>query len=87
MNFFRKNLEETINALNNLIEQGDVHINVKKVRKENKIKSTDRSKINFYSSSLKYLAGKNILEENAMKKTKLYNILTTYKITIDDIYP
>ena len=87
MNFFRKNLEETVNAFNNLLEQGDAYITVKKVRKENGIKSTDRSKLIFYSRSLQHLVRRNKLEENGVKKPRQYKIVASQKITIDDVYP
>jgi len=87
MNFFKENLKETIEALNALIEDKDRMITVKRVKDKNQIKSNNRSKINFYWRSLKFLVGKNILEENGAKKPKSYNILTKRKISIEDVYP
>lgn len=57
------------------------------MRKENGIKSTERSKIIFYSRSLQYLVSKNKLEENGTKKPKSYKIVISQKITIDEVYP
>ncbi|MBA7613907.1 hypothetical protein ES703_21165 [subsurface metagenome] len=87
MNFFLKNLKEKIRALNKTIERRGRTISVKKVKDKNQIKPNNRSKINFYWRSLKLLVEKKILAENGTKKPKLYEILTTHKITIDDVYP
>ena len=62
-------------------------ITVKKVMVNNEIKSNNCSKINFYWRSLKFLVGKNILEENGTKKQKSFKILIVNKITIEDVYP
>lgn len=79
MNFFLKNLKETIEALNALIDERRRMISVKRVRDKNHIKSNNRSKINFYWRSLKLLVEKKILAENGNKRPKSYNILTARK--------
>jgi len=45
MDFFLKNLRETVEAINKLIDNNVNMVNTKRVRRCNKIKSSDRSKI------------------------------------------
>lgn len=64
MDFFEKHLRETLKTIstcNNEI------ITVKRLRKASKIKSSDRSKINFTWRALKSLVGINFLELNGSK--------------------
>ena len=63
MDFFEENLKNTINAVNQLRSKNGV-ISVRKIRYVQKIKSNDRSKINFIWRGLHYLVSKNILEIN-----------------------
>ena len=49
MGYFSKILAETVKALNRCYEKNVINVNVGRIRKCNKIKSTDRSKIVFIS--------------------------------------
>ena len=53
--FFKKNLEETIAAINILIENKRLLVNTREVKKINKIKKSNRSKTNFIWRSLQFL--------------------------------
>ena len=74
MDFFLRNLEETINAINKLIDNHVNVVNTKRIRRCNNIKSSDRSKINFIWRSLNFLEEKDILEKNGINKPKTYKI-------------
>jgi len=84
MDFFKKNVEETLEAINKCIEKGVKIINTKRIRSCNNIKATDRSKINFIWRSLKYLEEKEILEKNGVVKPITYKIKPDEKIKIKD---
>jgi len=79
MDFFLKNLEETLNAINKLINKNVFLVNTKRIRRCNNVKSSDRSKINFIWRSLKYLESEgSVLERNGKVNP------TTYKIKKKD---
>ncbi len=82
MDFFLKNLEETLEAINKLIENSVYVVNTKKIRRCNNIKSSNRSKINFIWRSLKYLENLGILERNGAQYPVNYKIKATEKINI-----
>ncbi len=84
MDFFEENLKNTINAVNQLRSKNGV-ISVRKIRYVQKIKSTDRSKINFIWRGLHYLVSKNILEINGSKNRKTYIIKSQDKIDLDGV--
>lgn len=83
MDFFLKNLEETLGAINKLIDNNVHVVNTKRIRKCNKIKSSDRSKINFIWRSLSFLEQEGILEKNGVNKPKTYNIRNLDPIDIE----
>ena len=83
MDFFLKNLEETLNAINKLIDKNVYLVNTKRIRRCNNIKSSNRSKINFIWRSLKYLEEEgSILERNGVINPTTYKIKKKEKINI-----
>ena len=86
MDFFLKNVEETLEAINKLIEAKVNLVNTKRVRRCNHIRSSDRSKINFIWRSLKFLAEKEqgILEKNGINNPTTYKIKAKEKINIEE---
>jgi hypothetical protein len=83
MDFFLKNLEETLNAINKLIDKNVYLVNTKRIRRCNNIKSNNRSKINFIWRSLKYLEEEgSILERNGIINPTTYKIKKKEKINI-----
>ncbi len=76
-------LEETIRAINKLIEDGTSIVDTKRIRRCIKIKSSNRSKINFIWRSLDFLEGEGILEKNGKIKPKTYRIKIKNPIDIN----
>ena len=85
MDFFLKNLRETLQAINKLIDNHVTVVNTKRIRRCNNIKSSNRSKINFIWRSLDYLEKEGILEINGRYSPKTYKIKSNQKIDIDKI--
>ncbi|TXT59059.1 MAG: hypothetical protein BAJALOKI2v1_260028 [Promethearchaeota archaeon] len=83
MDFFLKNLRETLEAINKLIDNNINIVNTKRVRRCNDIKSSNRSKINFIWRSLKFLEEEGILELNGKTNPKTYKIKSKNRIDID----
>jgi hypothetical protein len=83
MDFFLKNVEETLEAINKLMENNISIVNTKRIRRCNKIKSSNRSKISFIWRSLDFLAKEGILEMNGSTKPKCYKINTDEQINIE----
>jgi hypothetical protein len=83
MDFFLKNLRETLSAINKLIENNVYIVNTKRVRRCNNIKSSNRSKINFIWRSLAFLEENQILELNGKSSPKTYKIVPENKIDIE----
>ncbi|MFO7796355.1 MAG: hypothetical protein ACQERB_13670 [Promethearchaeati archaeon] len=83
MDFFLKNLRETLSAINKLIEGNVYVVNTKRVRRCNNIKSSNRSKINFIWRSLAFLEEHKILELNGKSNPKTYKILPQEELDID----
>ncbi len=84
MDFFQKNLKETIEAINKLIDNNVTIVNTKRIRRCNNIKSSNRSKINFIWRALKYLEDQGILTLNGITNPKTYKIIPREKIDIHD---
>ncbi|MFX0037916.1 MAG: hypothetical protein ACFFCY_04355 [Promethearchaeota archaeon] len=84
MDFFQKNLKETVEAINKLIDNNVTIVNAKRIRRCNNIKSSNRSKINFIWRALKYLEDQGILRLNGITNPKTYKIIPNEKIDIDD---
>ncbi len=84
MDFFLKNLRETLEAINKLIDNNINIVNTKRVRRCNDIKSSNRSKINFIWRSLKFLQKKGVLELNGSSNPRSYKIMSEGKIDIDE---
>ncbi len=83
MDFFLKNLRETLEALNELIGKNIKLVNCKRVRQCQQIKSSDRSKVNFIWRTLKYLADEgSILEKNGSVNPISYYIKPKEKIDL-----
>lgn len=82
--FFKKNLEETIAAINILIENKKSLVNTRKVKKINKIKKSNRSKTNFIWRSLQFLEKHEILEKIDGDGTITYKIKSETKIDIPE---
>ncbi len=86
MDFFKKNLKDTLEALNKLIDNNVNIVNTKRIRRCNNIKSSNRSKINFIWRSLKFLEEEGILTINGIVNPKTYKITTNQKIDIKDFF-
>ncbi len=85
MDFFSRNLRETIEAINKLIDNNINLVTTKSIRRCNNIKASNRSKINFIWRSLNYLAKEGILEMNGTYSPKSYKIKSVQKIDIEGI--
>ena len=84
MDFFLKNVKETLEAINKLMENNITIVNTKRIRRCYNIKSSNRSKINFIWRSLDFLAQEGILEENGVLSPKSYKISISDKINIEE---
>ncbi len=84
MDFFLKNLKETLEAINKLIDNNVYIVNTKRIRRCNNIKSSNRSKINFIWRSLSFLKEEGILDLNGITNPKTYKINTDTKINVDE---
>ena len=85
MDFFLKNLKDTLEAINKLIDNKVNIVNTKKIRRCNNIKSSNRSKINFIWRSLDYLEKEGILEVNGSINPKSYKIRLNEKINVEEL--
>ena len=85
MDFFSRNLRETLEAINKLIDNNISLVTTKSIRRCNNIKASNRSKINFIWRSLNYLEKEGILEMNGKYSPKTYKIKAAQKIDVDDI--
>lgn len=85
MDFFLKNLKETLDAINKLIDNNVNVVNTKRIRRCNNIKSSNRSKINFIWRSLDYLEKEGILEINGSFSPKTYKIKLNQRINVDNL--
>ncbi|MHA1390902.1 MAG: hypothetical protein ACTSSC_12235 [Promethearchaeota archaeon] len=85
MDFFSRNLRETLEAINKLIDNNISLVTTKSIRRCNHIKASNRSKINFIWRSLNYLEEEGILEMNGKISPKTYKIKSNQKIDIDDL--
>jgi len=84
MDFFLNNVKDTLDAINKLIESNVNIVNTKRIRRCLKIKSSDRSKINFIWRSLKFLEEEGVLSKNGINNPKTYKINSDQKIGIDN---
>jgi len=84
MDFFLKNLEETLAAINKLIDNKVNIVTTKRIRRCNNIRPSDRSKINFIWRSLNFLEKTDILEKNGISKPKTYKIKPKDQIDIKE---
>ena len=82
MDFFLKNLKETLEAVNSNIDKKIVTINSKRVRQFLHIPSSNRSKINFIWRNLIVLEEAGILTPNGITNPKTYKIAVKEKIDI-----
>ncbi len=87
MNFFKETLKEVVKAINILKQKNGEFISVKKIRVINNIKSTNRSKINFYWRALDHLHKKGVIELITSKNPKVYKLKTSTNIVIEGVYP
>jgi hypothetical protein len=85
MDFFMKNLTDTIEAVNRLIESNVNIVNTKRIRRCFNIKSSNRSKINFIWRALKILEDEGILTLNGSTNPKTYKILIGQKIEVEKL--
>jgi hypothetical protein len=85
MDFFMKNLTDTIEAVNRLIESNVNIVNTKRIRRCFNIKSSNRSKINFIWRALKILEDEGILTLNGSTNPKTYKILIRQKIEVEKL--
>jgi hypothetical protein len=83
MDFFMKNLSETVEAINKLIESKVNIVTTKRIRRCFNIKSSNRSKINFIWRALKVLEEEGILALNGVTNPKTYKILIDDKIELE----
>ncbi len=85
MDFFSRNLRETMEAINKLIDNNVNLVTTKSIRRCNNIKASNRSKINFIWRTLNYLEKEGILEMNGTNSPKSYKIKSIQKIDIEGI--
>jgi hypothetical protein len=85
MDFFSRNLRETLEAINKLIDNNISLVTTKSIRRCNHIKASNRSKINFIWRSLNYLEKEGILEMNGKYSPKTYKIKSDQKLDVKDI--
>jgi len=85
MDFFSRNLQETLEAINKLIDNNVHLVTTKRIRRCNHIKASNRSKINFIWRSLNYLEKEGILEKNGVYSPKTYKIKSNQKLDIEGI--
>ncbi|MFW9827299.1 MAG: hypothetical protein ACFFEY_06910 [Candidatus Thorarchaeota archaeon] len=85
MDFFQKNLRDTIEAINKLIDNNITIVTTKRIRRCYNIKASNRSKINFIWRSLKCLEEEGILTLNGITNPKTYKILKDEKINTDEL--
>ncbi|MBD3215644.1 MAG: hypothetical protein GF311_23740 [Candidatus Lokiarchaeota archaeon] len=83
MHYYKQILKQVCEAINSLHKTGITRVTTKKVRRELKIKSTNRSKITFIWRSLKILNTHGIIEKNGVDKPLTY--IATSKIDIEKI--
>jgi hypothetical protein len=74
MGYFSKILAETVDALNRCYEKNVTNVNVGRIRKCNKVKSTDRSKIVFISRALDELSNAGFLTYIGRNSPKTYQV-------------
>jgi len=84
MDFFLKNLKQTLEAINKLIDANVNIVNTKRIRRCNNIKSSNRSKINFIWRTLTYLEKEGLLELNGVLNPKTYKIKPKQPINIEE---
>jgi len=80
-----KNLTDTIEAVNRLIESNVNIVNTKRIRRCFNIKASNRSKINFIWRALKILEEEGILTLNGSTNPKTYKILIGQKIEVEKL--
>ncbi len=80
-----KNLSETIEGVNRLIDRKINLVNTKRIRRCFNIKSSNRSKINFIWRALKILEEEGILALNGISNPKTYKILIKQKIEAEKL--
>ena len=68
-------LKEITDAMEYLFSRNGSTINVKKIRRFNKIKSKDRSRINFYWRWLETLESEGYIEEDEETSPKRFKIM------------
>ncbi|UCD01180.1 MAG: hypothetical protein JSV23_09895 [Promethearchaeota archaeon] len=85
MDFFQKNLKDTLEAINKLIDNNVTIVNTKRIRRCYNIKSSNRSKINFIWRALKYCEKEGILTLNGVTNPKTYKIMIKEKIDVDNL--
>lgn len=78
-----KNLSDTVEAVNRLIENNVNIVTTKRIRRCFNIKSSDRSKINFIWRALKVLEEEGLITLNGITNPKTYKILVDQKIEIE----
>jgi len=80
-----KNLSETIEGVNRLIDRKINLVNTKRIRRCFNIKASNRSKINFIWRALKILEEEGLIAENGISNPKTYKIVTDQKIEVDKL--
>ena len=85
MDFFLKNLRQTLEAIIKLKASKISIIDTKRIRRCYNVKPSNRSQINFIWRTLKYLEGVGVLEQNGSTTTKSYKIKVKKKIDIENI--
>ena len=85
MDFFLKNLGETLEAINTLIDGSVYVVDTKAIRRCNGVPASDRSKINFIWRGLDFLVRKTGLLEKMRNGTpQKYKILVQKRIKIKE---
>ena len=85
MDFFKKHVSETLDAINNLLDMGVKTFNVRRIRRINDVKPTDRSTINFIWRTLKMLEKNGVLEKIGKNSPASYKIIVSEKINTEKV--
>lgn len=78
-------LKEVLSIINQLIQNGDTILDVKRIRKRSGVKANNRSMINFYWRVLDFLEEKKVIKRKGDSKPKKYSLPKTL-INIEEFF-
>jgi hypothetical protein len=87
MDFFIKNLQETLKAIEIIIGKAQINggITVRKIKKILGIKSSNKSKTNFIWRALNYLEEKELIILINTKPSKMFTVKNLQLFDVDEI--